>query len=307
MLIGQEKIIKSFKKMKKDGRVVHSFILNGEEGLPKKELSKRFVREILDLKEDYNIKNHPDVKYIKEEKRKTLGIDKIREELVKDINIKPYKAKNKIYIIEKADTMTIQAQNTVLKTIEEPPGYAIIILLSNNYNVFLETILSRCMLYKLKRVNKDMLAEVLNIKGEKLEFVNAYSRGNIGKANQILNSDEYFDKRNGIIEIIYNIKDLDLTETIKNEDFFIDNKDEINEILDIINIIYRDVYVYKLGLDKMINKDKKEEIIKISKEITFIELEKNFESIIETKKFLKYNANFKLTIEILLLKLKGEI
>ena len=77
-------------------------------------------------------------------KTKALSVDDVREQITSDVNIKPYNHKYKIYIIPKADTLTNQAQNALLKTLEEPPGYAVLILLAQNTGAFLETILSRC-------------------------------------------------------------------------------------------------------------------------------------------------------------------
>ena len=84
------------------------------------------------------------------EEPNSISVDDIRTQVNNDILIKPYSSKYKIYIIPEADKMTVQAQNALLKTIEEPPSYAVIFLLTENAEVLLPTIRSRCVMLKLR-------------------------------------------------------------------------------------------------------------------------------------------------------------
>ena len=88
-------------------------------------------------------KNHPDIITVTHEKPGSISIDEVREQVVHDVDIKPYCSPYKIYIIPDAEMMTVQAQNALLKTIEEPPEYGIIILLTSNMSAILPTIQSR--------------------------------------------------------------------------------------------------------------------------------------------------------------------
>ena len=90
--------------------------------------------------------------HITHEKPNSIGVDDVRDQLVGDVQIRPYNGKYKIYIMPDAEKMTVQAQNAILKTIEEPPEYAVIILLTDNEQGFLDTIRSRCVLIQLKPV-----------------------------------------------------------------------------------------------------------------------------------------------------------
>lgn len=94
--------------------------------------------------------NHPDIIYVKHEKPNTISIDEIREQLINDVMIKPYSSPYKIYIIDEAQKLTLQAQNALLKTIEEPPAYAVVMLLADNPDALLPTISSRCVQLNLK-------------------------------------------------------------------------------------------------------------------------------------------------------------
>lgn len=95
--------------------------------------------------------NHPDVKWVTHEKANSIGVDDVREQINNDIVIKPYSSKYKVYIIDEAEKMTVQAQNALLKTIEEPPEYAVILFLTNTLDVLLQTVRSRCIIHESEK------------------------------------------------------------------------------------------------------------------------------------------------------------
>ena len=146
-IVGHKEIIEGLQQGIKSKKVSHSYIFDGIEGIGKKTLAYAYAKTLQCLKEgispcneciscrSFDSGNHPDVFFIKSEK-KNLGVDEIREGILKEMEIKPYKYKYKIFIVENADNMTVQAQNALLKTIEEPPAYGIIILflpIMNNF------------------------------------------------------------------------------------------------------------------------------------------------------------------------------
>ena len=105
--------------------------------------------------------NHPDVIWVTHEKPNSIGVDDIREQLNDTIQIKPYSSAYKIYLVDEAEKMTVQAQNALLKTIEEPPSYAVIILMTTNEEAFLPTILSRCIKLKLRPLKDQTVSSYL--------------------------------------------------------------------------------------------------------------------------------------------------
>lgn len=147
-VLGQNHIIKHFEKAIKMGKISHAYIINGEEGSGKMRLAVYFAKA-LQCQEGVNgtacgqcksckqtdSGNQPDIKYITHEKS-GIGVDEIRERTNDDIVIKPYSDRYKVYIVPDSEKMTVQAQNALLKTIEEPPEYAIIILLTTNADTF---------------------------------------------------------------------------------------------------------------------------------------------------------------------------
>lgn len=105
--------------------------------------------------------NQPDIIYVSHEKPNTIGVDDIRTQINNDVDIKPYSSRYKVYIVDEAQKMNQQAQNALLKTIEEPPAYAVIMLLTTNADSFLPTILSRCITLNMKTVKEDVIRNYL--------------------------------------------------------------------------------------------------------------------------------------------------
>ncbi|MDE7299609.1 MAG: AAA family ATPase, partial [Lachnospiraceae bacterium] len=154
-VIGRENVTEHLKNAIRLNKVSHAYIFCGEDGI-----GKNFIADIFAAAlqcNEYSGEpccqckscrqaeggNHPDIIRVLHEKA-TLGVDDIRTQLNNDIAVKPYSGRYKIYIIDEAEKMTEAAQNALLKTIEEPPEYAVILLLTNNIDAFLPTILSRC-------------------------------------------------------------------------------------------------------------------------------------------------------------------
>ena len=169
---GQEHIKDHFQKAISNKKISHAYILSGESGMGHKLLAEAFALTLLcesgrtvPCLTCHSCKqvlsgNHPDLIYVIHEKPASIGVDDIRKQINDTIMIRPYSSQYKIYIVDEAEKMTIQAQNALLKTIEEPPSYVIIILLTTNQNTFLPTILSRCIQLKLKPLKPPLSVNV---------------------------------------------------------------------------------------------------------------------------------------------------
>lgn len=171
-IIGHEQIIEHFRSALKNHQVSHAYILNGENGSGKNMLAKAFAKALVceagygdscnmcRACHQFDSGNHPDVKWITHEKANSIGVDEVREQINNDIVIKPYSSKYKVYIIDEAEKMTVQAQNALLKTIEEPPEYAVILFLTNTLDVLLQTVRSRCIIMNLRSVDTKLIQAV---------------------------------------------------------------------------------------------------------------------------------------------------
>ena len=137
-IIGHDWIKEHYQRAIKQKKISHAYILSGEEGMGKKSLAYAFSLSLFCQKgEDKPClccpackqvisNNHPDLISVSHEKISSIGVDDIREQINDTILIMPYSSSYKIYIIDEAEKMTVQAQNALLKTIEEPPSYSIL-------------------------------------------------------------------------------------------------------------------------------------------------------------------------------------
>lgn len=135
------------------GELGHAYLLEAEDGETRKACAGRIVRRIVCEKQTgcgqcpacraFDGNNHPDVIWVSHEKPNVISVEEIRRQLVDDMGIRPYRGGRKIYLVDEAEKMNPQAQNALLKTLEEPPEYGMIFLLCGNRNAFLPTVLSR--------------------------------------------------------------------------------------------------------------------------------------------------------------------
>ena len=166
---------------------------------------------------------------------------------------KPYQGPYKVYIIPEADIMTVQAQNALLKTIEEPPQYAVFILLTENADVLLPTINSRCVMLKLRYIKdaliKKYLMEQMEIPDYKADVCTAFAQGNMGKAITLATSEHFNEIKEETLQMMKYIKDMELPELLKALKSLSSYKIEVDDILDLISVWYRDVLLYKATKD----------------------------------------------------------
>jgi DNA polymerase-3 subunit delta' len=320
-VLGHEKIIEILKRAIRNKTVSHSYIFEGEEGLGKKKIALIFAKTLLckEQKEEpcnhctscmkFDSSNHPDLILIEPEK----GLIKkgAIEELVKSVAMAPFESMRKVYIINDSHKMNLEAKNTLLKTLEEPPEYINIILITSNINNLLPTIRSRCQSIKFYPVeNKkivDLLVNVYDKSIDEANFIADFTRGSVGKSIELSTSDDFFNKREEIIRIIDGIVKGDKSKALSSIDFFNENKDSIDEILDIFLIWFRDLIIYKeTGKNEFIFNKDKIDFLRVHSFMEFTQINDIIYKIQETKDNINKNVNFQLSIETMLLKIQEE-
>ena len=300
----------------------HAYILNGERGAGKKMLANLFAATLLCEKggpdpcnECHSCRqaesgNHPDIIKVTHEKPNSISVDDIREQVNNTIMIKPYQGPYKVYIIPQADMMTPQAQNALLKTIEEPPEYAVIMLLTENADTLLPTINSRCVMLKLRNIKdtliKKYLMETMQVPDYKADMCTAFAQGNMGRAIMLANSEHFNEIRDEAVQLLKYINEMELSEIVQAVSRITAYKLEINDYLDIIMIWYRDVLLYKAtkDMDKVVFKDQIKYIKERAKRSSYEGIELIIESLEKAKARLKANVNFDLVMELLFLTIK---
>lgn len=301
-------------------KVSHAYIISGADGVGKMTVAKAFARA-LQCEEymgdscgkciscrSFDNGNHPDVFYVVPTKTKALGVDDIREQLIKQSETKQYKYKYKVFIVDNADTMTQQAQNALLKTLEEPPSYVVILLLAKSINGFLPTILSRCVNLKLNPLSSNMVKEYLEnvekIDSTKAEFFAEYSQGSIGRAIELYDSEDFAKKRQAVVDCIVKAINSDIVSAMNCAKTLEEYKGDMS-VIDIMQMFFRDALIFNTTnkSKNIIQKDIFDDIKSIAKKLNTEQIIEKYDAVLESEKQLKQNANFSLTMEVLFMKL----
>lgn len=321
-IIGHDDIIRHLKNAIETEKISHSYIFSGEPGSGKKLLANTFAMTLQCESQEAEPcqqcesckkaigKNHPDIITVSHEKPGVISIDEIRDQVIHDVDIKPYCSPHKIYIIPDANMMTPQAQNALLKTIEEPPEYAVIMLLTDNVDSLLPTIQSRCVRLDLKVVDdglvKKYLMERLHVPDYQAEIDASYAQGSIGKAKEAATSQEFADMTQSALKILKyadTMEVYELADAIKN---LSNEKQNISDYLDIFQFWFRDVLMFKATreIDNLVFKQEINFIKEQASKRSYENLEKILEALEKTKVRLRANVNFELALELLFLTIR---
>ncbi len=321
-IIGHEQIIGHLQNAIASDKVSHAYILNGPDQSGKLMLAEAFATALQCEKkgaegcmECHSCKqalshNQPDIIYVRHEKPNTIAVDDIREQINQDIVVKPYSSPYKIYIVDEAEKMNPSAQNALLKTIEEPPLYAVILLLTTKADSFLPTVLSRCIRLNIKPVPdekiRDFLMKNYQIPDYQAEISVAFAQGNVGKAIQLAASDNFKELKDSAVQLMKRVKDIEIYEMGEAVKQISNFKLSINDYFDIMMIWYRDVLMYKATIDinSLIFKEQVYEIKKQASNSSYHGIQKILEALEKAKIRLNANVNFDLVIELLLLTIK---
>ncbi len=333
-IIGQERVKEHLCNAIRLHKVSHAYIINGERNAGKEFIANVFAMALqcgqngqngTDGGQDgaaiepchacHSCKqalsgNQPDIIKVTHEKPNTIGVDDIREQINASIGIKPYSSPYKIYIMNEGEKMTPQAQNALLKTLEEPPEYAVIMILTTNLNNMLSTILSRCVVLHMRPVKdaqvRKYLMEEMKVPDYKADLCTAFARGNIGKAKLLAASEEFDNIKDEAVTLLKYIDDMDIHEVNAAIKKIIEYKIDVNEYLDILSVWYRDVLLFKAtnDINHLIFKGEIQYIKKTAGKCTYEGIEIILEALERAKSRLNANVNFDLTMELLLLTIK---
>lgn len=321
-IIGQEQIKAHLQGALESGKVSHAYIINGEKSSGKEFIARIFAmalqceqggkdpcNECRSCKQALS-KNQPDIIYVSHEKPNTISVDDIRAQVNNDVAIKPYSSRYKVYIINEAEKMTPQAQNAILKTLEEPPEYVVILLLVSNVNTLLPTILSRCVLLNMKPVRdslmKKYLMEELQVPDYKADVCVAFARGNVGKAKALASSEEFENVKSEALGLLKYVQDMEIPEIVTAIKKIGEYRLEVNDYLDILAIWYRDVLLFKATADvnHLVFREEIQTIRKVAGRSSYEGIENVIRALDKAKKRLDANVNFDLAMELLLLEMK---
>ena len=258
--------------------------------------------------------NHPDIIYVVHEKPNVISVDNIRQQVNGDIAIKPYSGAYKIYIMDEAEKMNVQAQNALLKTLEEPPEYAVIILLATRAEAMLPTILSRCVLLNTKPVSDDLiknyLMQKIQIPDYRASICASFARGNVGRAIELASNDTFDHMKSSALGILKNISDMEINQIASEVKKITEEKFDTNDYLDLCFIWFRDVLLYKAcgsngGNGHIIFKEELSGIASAARRYSYDKIEHVIHSIGRARSRISANVNFDLTMELMFLDMKA--
>jgi DNA polymerase III subunit delta' len=313
----RDKLKEALKSAIDMGKISQAYLFYGPEGIGKKFIADVFAAALECGEKDAPCGRclscrkaedgiHPDIIRLKHEKPDLISVDEVREQIVADAYVKPFESKYKIYIVDEADKMNEQAQNAILKTIEEPPSFDVFIFIAENIQLFLPTVISRVRVFEVPPVSKELIEKQLlqeyPISRERAESLAALSQGCMGKAIRYASSEEFNEQYNSIFSYISKrdvTKFSDLYSKIKE---ICADKTMAGLTMDIFMMWYRDLMAYKISNDNNILyfKENIDDIRRQSQKYTFRELNAFNEKIGVVKRMIAANVKAENAAELLL-------
>lgn len=301
--IGYDTLINNFKNRCINNSISHAHLIAGEDGIGKSKLANILAKFILDG--DLN-REYVDIINYKSSKS-SFGVDDVRN-IIEEVSKKPFEGQKKVIIIHEGNKLTIQAQNALLKTIEEPPIGVHIILLCESLELILDTIKSRCEIYKLTPLTKDELYKYISYKGfnyndNEIKSAIAFSEGIPGRIDRYFNDESLRELRNKVIQLIKDLNKKDMEFILEQEDSLIGLKDDKEEVLNILGSFIRDILIHKEveNADFIINSDKINDIKELTKDMSFRKLNNMIKAIEEARRNIRSNVSWAMSLRVMLM------
>ena len=331
-IIGNEKVKDVLLRFSIEERVGHAYIFEGPKGVGKLSTARAFAQLLLCLNpskegacgECKNCKlceteSHPDIRIITNQlydgskKSKDILVDTVRN-MKNEIYIKPYQADRKVYIVPGADTMNVYAQNSLLKVLEEPPKYCCIILIAENSDMFLPTVLSRAVTLRFdpipaREVQAYLLEKHPELSEEEAAVVANTCDGSIGKATELIGDEETFELRKNVMHELCNMFESGKTSIYKFMLFLKHNKDEISFIMNVMKSFFRDLLYFKsTNVENLIvNKDMISDIEKYMTSVSENNILRSLEILFKYEDYFSKNINYATAVQCMSMELWEEI
>ncbi len=302
-IIGHEALRNSLIKAIESQTLSHAHIFVGEDGIGKSLVAKELSLNILGKKD---MRQYADIMEFRNDK-KSIGVNEIRN-IIEEVSKKPYEGDKKVILIYEGDKLTTQAQNAFLKTVEEPPQGVFIIILVESSGSILDTIKSRCQIYKLNRLSDEDMLSFLSTKYPQVDetlknVIINFSGGIPGRAEKFIKDEKFNHMRDITIKLLIDINQKNLIDIIKYEEQLIKYKDSYEEIIMNILCYVRDIIIYKeIGKESyLINQDKITDIKELSNMMSFNKLNSIAKLMEDIRYSLDSNVSMPMTFDVMLL------
>ncbi len=324
-ILGHEQIISHLQNAAQQGKVSHAYIFNGPEGSGKRMLAEAFAMLLLCVSPEdgepcmkcHSCRQaagyiHPDLLYVTHEKA-GITVDDVRQQINDTVDIRPYYGSYKVYIVDEAEKMNTQAQNALLKTLEEPPDYVVLLLLTTNADLFLPTILSRCVRLDLKAVSDDRIRNYLvtsyGISEREADLCVAFAQGNVGCAVSLASSEAFGEIRDHMIDLVGSLRERPSFELGQELQFLDERREDGSLFLDLLLLFFRDVLLYKStgGEEGLAFREQTALIRQIAGAASYTGLNQIFTAIDNACTRFRMNVNASLTLELLFYEIKENL
>ncbi|OON90712.1 MAG: hypothetical protein ATN32_03355 [Candidatus Epulonipiscium fishelsonii] len=318
-IIGQTLVKNYFKKVILYDKLAHSYIFEGQIGVGRKLMSIEISKMLLCLNKknapcgecnschQINAGTNPDFIVINKDTN-IIKVNTIRDKIIKEVNTKPYQSNHKVIVVNDAHALNSQSQNTLLKTLEDPPNYITIILITDNIDKLLSTIKSRCIHIRFKNLSQDEIMEYLknkNLSNKALSTYIQFSNGSIGILKNLLEDETFLEKRTESIKFLKTLQYCDIIEMYTLINNILKYKDNIGDILNFWFLWYRDLAMIKsINSPQLYFQDEEMYLRIMSDQYTYNKISINLNIIQKSKLDIEKNLNSLFVIEHLLLELK---
>ncbi|WP_422484843.1 DNA polymerase III subunit delta' [Gudongella sp. DL1XJH-153] len=320
-IVGHDIVVQSLKRAVKNKNINHFYLFEGEEGLGKRTLGRTFAKTLLCEEKNeepcnhcsscrkFDHANHPD--YLEVDPEKGIIRKGQVEEIIRRMSMSPFQGDRKVFLIDQAHLMNKEAQNAMLKSLEEPPSYIHMILVTSSSKNLLPTIISRGQKIRFHQIPLHLVMDYLvkkeGIDQKEAKFLGEFSKGSLGRTIELCHSEDFFELRDWILELVDSIIRGESWKIFSAVERFTQEKDRAQELLEIMMLWFRDLLVYKAteDMELVINRDKE----KLLSEQTFLDFDRIndiIKKIQDTSINIQLNVNYQLSIETMLFNIQEE-
>jgi DNA polymerase-3 subunit delta' len=318
-IAGHERIIEVFRRSVRAGRTSHSYIFEGIPGSGRRKTAVALIQALFCATVEDDAcgvcpscrkvagGNHADIHFVEPlPDKRDISVDQLRE-IQRELSLRPYEAPRKACIMEPAERMSVNAANSLLKTLEEPPGNAIIILLSVNADLLLPTIRSRCQLIRFSPLSTENIRLLLEKNG--VDHAAAVLRADMSEGSmqraEELDDESMNSRRDALINLLGTFDMGHIKSVFESAEEFSGNRDETLESLDMLLSFTRDIVYLTAGHGDTVTSSLRPMLDNLAARISPEKALQLMADIMETRRAVQRNANNKLAMDCLFMKLAG--
>ena len=324
LVTGHELICSGLKQAVRSGRTVSAYLFSGAEGIGKKTVSRVFSASLLCHSPKDGVPclscpscrllaadSHPDlIRLTAPVDKKSIGVETVREQIIREAYIRPFHSERKVFVIENGELMTPEAQNALLKVLEEPPSYAVFLLLATAPDQLLETVRSRCLKLQLLPLSHQACRTFFEAQApadSRKTLAASFSQGVLGRGIKMLTDAEYYKLYQETVSQLSAFSHGG-TALSDMQQFLTANRERIQDVIDFMLVFLRDVL--RTGMSQnapLICTDQKTAIEAFSRTCRWGGPMRMMDAVIRFRERLNKNASFAVAGLELLTSIQEEI